>query len=159
MKYSRRAFLGLAVGAGIGLGYLFFNLGPDKKSEIKYFKDVTIHELNVNPKDYLEKRIRTEGYPEYIGRRTYWVPYLCINISLDIFKEPFSEIEYKTYRLHESKLGGDSITMVDHNGLDMFNDTKTGIVHDNLIRAIGAWYQDGKTKEYYLNVSSIEEIK
>ncbi len=62
--------------------------------------DVALQELINNPTHYEGKRVRTRGYSEYVGDRSYFLAMPYIDPSTQSLTTSFSEVKLTTHKLH-----------------------------------------------------------
>lgn len=161
---NRREFLKLVgVGTlasvgGVLLGSKFL------EEERKETTDVTVRELNKFPEKYVDKKIRVEGYPEYVGYESYFLPLPYYDPLMKVYSISLSQITTTTYKLHESpRIESEWVRMIKSDGplylpLPVVFAPKK--VYENHLRVTGIWRRDEKDKDkYFLDVSSIEELK
>jgi hypothetical protein len=171
-KMNRREFLklvgvsSLAVAGGLLLGFNFENVMKFLEEERKRNGpiDVTVRELNDFPENYVNKKIRVDGYPEYVGDEPYFVALPYYNPLLGTVMLSISEVRTTTYKLHElPTIDSAWIRMTKTDGplyLPISFVPAPRKVYKNHLRATGTWTKDEKNKDkYFLNVSSIEELK
>jgi hypothetical protein len=166
---KRRKFLKKLALLGIGAfgSYFVYTSGiieniiklPEYIEKRNRPKKVDIKELIESPESYLDKKIEVNGYPEYVGYKTYtfFLPvcssygssYGCIYVPI------FEKIT--TYKLHESPNIGSLWINVLYGSDHDFLPKKPNMISGTPVRVTGIWRRKSN-KDYHLDAKRIEKV-